>query len=95
MPWPKGVKRGANGSGRKTGGVNARMRPASTRIQIVIDLYTLAHARGVTNIQLAAAIHKDRVTVSRWKHGWGTPNAADIERMAAALGRRLILEEVE
>ena len=95
MPWPKGVKRGSQAGKRKPRAANGKPLPPTTRVAIVAELFELARCKDVSGAELGRRMGgKSRVVLSRWKHGWGTPNAGDIERMAAALGCRLKLEEV-
>jgi transcriptional regulator with XRE-family HTH domain len=49
-------------------------------------LRDLAHAKGVSNVELAKIIGKSRVSVSNYMHNKGYPSIVDIGKIAKHLG---------
>ena len=74
--------------------------PAVSKLRNMLDM-TLARAgvgeaisrarglRGWKQKQLAAAVHVEPMTVSRWERGVNTPDLEMLERIAEALGQPL------
>lgn len=61
--------------------------------EIVKRLKAIAQEQNITQRELAKRMHTTETSVSRWFNGSRTPNAKNLEQMAAALGCRLTIEE--
>lgn len=61
--------------------------------EIVKRLKAIAQDQNITQRELAKRMHTTETSVSRWLNGSRTPNAKNLEQMAAALGYRLTIEE--
>lgn len=61
--------------------------------EIVKRLKAISQDQDITQRELAKRMDTTETSVSRWFNGSRTPNAKNIEQMAAALGYRLTIEE--
>ena len=60
--------------------------------EIVKRLKAIAQDQNITQRELAKRMHTTETSVSRWFNGSRTPNAKNLEQMAAALGCRLTID---
>lgn len=83
---------------QSTPGVVVRRRPhnlspALSRSQCVRDIFELAEALGVSAGTLQDRTGFSHVSISRWRNGRTSPAIGDLERLAFALGGRIVFEK--
>lgn len=90
------VKKRGRRAGEHIGEQRATMnfKPASSRVELIDELFEEATAQNLTNVRIAAALNVTSVSVSRWKHGASNPDFYNVDRMAQLLGYKLVKEKV-
>lgn len=70
-------------------------KPARTAVPVVRQLFEAIAEGELMYGEVADKALVAKETLSYWKHGVHTPNVVEFERVARAIGYRLVLEPVE